>query len=77
MIQKFSTILSFISKNMLHKEIMTKKQIEIMPLIKSFSQDFGLVGGTAIALHNGNSKKTRNVPIFSIFFNRLKIKFFT
>ena len=56
---------------------MTKKQIEIMPLIKSFSQDFGLVGGTAIALHNGNSKKTRNVPIFSIFFNRLKIKFFT
>jgi len=41
---------------MLHKEILTKKQIEIMPLIKSFSQDFGLVGGTAIALHIGHRR---------------------
>ena len=41
---------------MLHKEILTKKQIEIMPLIKSFSQDFGLVGGIAIALHIGHRR---------------------
>jgi hypothetical protein len=27
-----------------------------MPLIKSFSQDFGLVGGIAIALHIGHRR---------------------
>ncbi len=56
MIQKFSIISSFISKNMLHKEIITKEQVELLPLVKSFSQDFGLVGGTAIALHIGHRR---------------------
>lgn len=38
----------------MHKEILTKEQIEILPLIKSFSRDFGLVGGTAIAFYIGH-----------------------
>lgn len=35
----------------MHKEILTKKQAKILPLIKKFAKDFGLVGGTAIAYH--------------------------
>jgi len=35
---------------------MTKEQIDLLPLIKSFSKDFGLVGGTAIALHIGHRR---------------------
>ena len=38
----------------MHKEILTKEQIQMLPLIKSFSKNFGLVGGTAIALHIGH-----------------------
>lgn len=34
----------------LHKEILTKKQSKLLPLIKEFSENFILVGGTAIAL---------------------------
>src|SRR3989344_2452794 len=40
----------------MHKEILTKEQIELLPLIKLFSDDFGLVGGTAIALHMGHRR---------------------
>lgn len=35
----------------MHKEILTKNQIEFLPFLKLFSKNFGLVGGTAIALH--------------------------
>ncbi len=35
---------------------MTKEQVELLSLIKSFSQDFGLVGETAIALHIGHRR---------------------
>ncbi len=38
----------------LHKEILTKEQSELLPLIKEFSKNFILVGGTAIALHIGH-----------------------
>ena len=38
----------------MHKEILTKEQSELLPMIKSFSKNFGLVGGTAIALHIGH-----------------------
>ncbi|MCX8042740.1 MAG: hypothetical protein N3B18_01275 [Desulfobacterota bacterium] len=31
-------------------DILTKEQIELLPLIKSFSGDFFLAGGTAVAL---------------------------
>ncbi|PIW97465.1 hypothetical protein COZ81_02340 [Candidatus Jorgensenbacteria bacterium CG_4_8_14_3_um_filter_38_10] len=41
---------------MLHKEILTEEQIRSLPLLKSFSKDFGLVGGTAVALHIGHRR---------------------
>jgi len=38
----------------MHKEILTDKQIKLLPLVKKFSDTFYLVGGTAIALHIGH-----------------------
>ncbi len=38
----------------MHKEILTKEQVELLPLVSKFSRRFGLVGGTAIALHIGH-----------------------
>lgn len=38
----------------MHKEILSKKQLALLPLIKIFSGSFGLVGGTAIALQLGH-----------------------
>lgn len=38
----------------MHKEILTKEQSDLLPLVRSFSRDFGLVGGTAIALLVGH-----------------------
>lgn len=43
-----------LNTTMLHKEILTKEQEELLPLAKKFYKDFGLVGGTAIALHIGH-----------------------
>lgn len=40
----------------MRKEILTKKQTELLPLVKAFNKDFGLVGGTAIALHLGHRR---------------------
>ncbi len=38
----------------MHKEILTKEQIALLPLVKSFKKNFRLVGGTAVALHIGH-----------------------
>jgi hypothetical protein len=38
----------------MHKEILTAEQIDLLPIIRKFRNDFGLVGGTAIALHLGH-----------------------
>ncbi|PIZ65726.1 hypothetical protein CO051_06195 [Candidatus Roizmanbacteria bacterium CG_4_9_14_0_2_um_filter_39_13] len=38
----------------MHREILTKKQRELLPLIQSLSYEFGLVGGTAVALQIGH-----------------------
>ncbi|MBU2542251.1 nucleotidyl transferase AbiEii/AbiGii toxin family protein [Patescibacteria group bacterium] len=38
----------------MHKEILTVEQKELSLLVESFAKDFGLVGGTAIALHLGH-----------------------
>ncbi|MEK7062246.1 MAG: nucleotidyl transferase AbiEii/AbiGii toxin family protein [Patescibacteria group bacterium] len=43
----------FILENM-HKEILTKEQIKLLPLVGLFKRNFGLVGGTAIALQIGH-----------------------
>ena len=40
----------------MHAEVLTDKQRELLPLIKIFSGDFYLVGGTAIALHIGHRR---------------------
>lgn len=40
----------------MHKEILTEEQIELLSLLKVFYADFGLVGGTAIALYLGHRR---------------------
>ena len=40
----------------MHKEVLTEEQVELLPLLKDFNKDFGLVGGTAIALHLGHRR---------------------
>jgi hypothetical protein len=40
----------------LHKEILTREQIKLLPLLGKFSKDFGLVGGTAIAFYLGHRR---------------------
>lgn len=57
----------------LHKEILTNEQIKLLPLLKKFSKNFGLVGGTAIALHIGH-RKSIDFDIFSLKeFENIKI----
>lgn len=41
---------------MFHKEILTKEQNELLDLVKVFSKNFYLVGGTAIALQLGHRR---------------------
>ena len=50
----------------LHEEILTKEQSTLLPLIRAFSNDFGLVGGTAIALYLGH----RQSIDFDLFTNK-------
>jgi len=50
---------------MSHKEILTDEQFNLLPLIKLFSGDFGLVGGTAIALHLGH-RRSIDFDLFSL-----------
>ena len=40
----------------MHKQILTEKQIKLLPLIKLFSNEFYLVGGTALALQLGHRR---------------------
>lgn len=38
----------------MHKEIFTENQVKLFNIVKLFSKDFGMVGGTAIALYLGH-----------------------
>jgi hypothetical protein len=38
----------------MHREILTKEQVALLPLVKIFNKNFCLVGGTAIAFHIGH-----------------------
>ena len=38
----------------MHKEVLDKNQLELLPFVKLFKQEFYLAGGTAIALHIGH-----------------------
>lgn len=42
--------------NIFHKEILTKEQVRLLPLIRKFKRSFFMVGGTAIALHMGHRR---------------------
>jgi hypothetical protein len=49
---------------MLHKQILTQEQFELLPVIKLFSPEFYLVGGTAIALQLGH-RRSIDFDLFS------------
>ena len=38
----------------MHKEVLSKEQIELLTFVKQFQKEFYLVGGTAIALQIGH-----------------------
>lgn len=58
----------------MHKEIFTGEQINLLPLIKKFSKDFGLIGGTAIAFHIGHRRSIDFDLFTNKKFQNLKIR---
>jgi len=40
----------------MRKEVLSKNQLELLPLVKQFSREYYLVGGTAIALYIGHRR---------------------
>ena len=40
----------------MHKEILSEKQLELLPLIAQFGREYYLAGGTAVALHIGHRR---------------------
>lgn len=48
----------------MHRDILTPEQIKILNILKIFSGNFGLVGGTAIALHLGH-RRSIDFDLFS------------
>lgn len=40
----------------MHKEILSDKQLELLPVMSNFRREYYLVGGTAIALHLGHRR---------------------
>jgi len=40
----------------MHRQILTKEQIELLPLVKQFKKNFYMAGGTAIALYIGHRR---------------------
>jgi len=46
------------------KEILTAEQIKLLPLVQKFSKEFGLVGGTAVALQIGH-RQSIDFDLFS------------
>jgi hypothetical protein len=58
----------------MHKEVLTQKQLNLLPLLKVFSKNFGLVGETAITLYLGH-RKSIDFDLFSLKeFDNLKIR---
>ncbi|MDP1845675.1 MAG: nucleotidyl transferase AbiEii/AbiGii toxin family protein [Candidatus Moranbacteria bacterium] len=48
----------------MHKEILTREQIKLLPLLKEFKGKFYMVGGTAIAFHIGH-RRSIDFDLFS------------
>ena len=58
----------------MHEEILAPEQKKLLPLVALFKKDFGLVGGTAIALHIGH-RESLDFDLFSLEeFDSLKIR---
>jgi len=58
----------------MHKEILTETQSKLLSIVALFSKKFGLVGGTAIALHLGH-RESLDFDLFSFNgFNNYSIK---
>ncbi|MBU3978662.1 nucleotidyl transferase AbiEii/AbiGii toxin family protein [Patescibacteria group bacterium] len=58
----------------MHREILTEIQSNLLPTVKLFSKKFGLVGGTAIALHLGH-RESLDFDLFSFNgFNNYSIR---
>ena len=58
----------------MHKEILTEEQAKLLPLVGKFIKDFGLVGGTAIALQIGH-RQSIDFDLFSTKeFNNAKVR---
>jgi len=60
----------------MHREILNKSQLELLPLVKQFKREFYLVGGTAIALHLGH-RRSIDFDLFkpgSLVLNRITTK---
>src|SRR5215207_3548769 len=53
----------------MHEEILSEKQKELIPLILSCSPDFGLIGGTAVALQLGHR---RSIDFDLVTFSQLE-----
>lgn len=49
----------------MHPEILTAEQEVLLPLLKNFQKDFGLAGGTAIALQIGH-RRSVDLDLFSL-----------
>jgi hypothetical protein len=49
----------------MHEEILTQEQKDLLPVLGSFRSRFGLVGGTAIALHIGH-RRSIDFDMFSM-----------
>jgi len=58
----------------MHKEVLTQKQLNLLPLLKVFSKNFGLVGGIAIALYLGHRKSIDFDLVSLKEFDNLKIR---
>ncbi|MBI2459017.1 MAG: nucleotidyl transferase AbiEii/AbiGii toxin family protein [Parcubacteria group bacterium] len=50
--------------NGVHKEILSNQQLELLPLLKMANRNFGLVGGTAVALQIGH-RRSIDFDLFS------------
>ncbi|MDP2837755.1 MAG: nucleotidyl transferase AbiEii/AbiGii toxin family protein [Candidatus Moranbacteria bacterium] len=48
----------------MHKEILSQEQVSLFPLLERFGKEFGLVGGTAVALHLGH-RRSIDFDLFS------------
>jgi hypothetical protein len=58
----------------MHSEILSEQQMNLLPLVGAFGHEFGLVGGTAVALHIGH-RESIDFDLFSYEpFDTAKIK---